>query len=330
MRTLIARVAVMLATLYYAHTTAADIVQLDNGDRLTGTVSNITNGVVTLSTAYAGDVAIAMANVTQIETDGDYDVTLATGDQVSGRLVADGLQVGDNLIGSELNSIRFLEQIPTGEPVFTSRVDGLFSLSNGNSNTQALNIFADTFYSHGNNEHRLGIAWSDEEAESQTTKAQIEIDYGYRRLLRDDWYFGGNFEYFRDELKDINRRITVGATVGKQFWNTPVSRFSVELGISAVLENLDGSTENNPALRWGLDYTRQLAANAQFFHNHEILAVLGGGRGQIFDTSTGVRYALSDRLNVNFRVDYRNETDPPEGNSSSDVTYGIGVGYILF
>lgn len=329
MRTSIARAFIVLATIYTS-TVTADVIQLDNGDRMTGTVSNITAGVITLTTAYAGDVAIAMANVTQIETDGDYDVTLESGDQVSGRLVPNGLQVGDNLINSQLSSITLLEQIPTGAPVFTSRVDGLFSLSNGNSNTQTLDIFADTFYSHGNNEHRLGIAWGDAEAEGETTKAQIEIDYGYRRLLRDDWFFGGNLEYFRDELKDINRRITVGATIGKQFWNTPLSRFSVELGVSAVLENLAGETENNPALRWGLDYTRQLLPQAQFFHNHEILAIIGSGRGQIFDTSTGLRYALSDRLNVNLRVDYRNETDPPEGASSSDVTYGIGVGYVLF
>jgi len=322
--------AITALALIYAHAATADVIQLDNGDRISGTVSNITTGVVTLTTAYAGDIAIPMANVIQIETDTAYDVTLASGDQVSGKLVANGLQVGDNLINSQLSAIEYLEPIPTGLPVFTTRIDGLWSLSNGNSNVESLDIFSDSFYSHGNNEHRLGISWGDAEAEGVTTKEQIEIDYGYRRYLRDDWYFGGNAEYFRDALKDINRRITLGATIGKQFWNTPVSRFSIELGASVVLENLDGSTENNPALRWGLDYTRQIAANAQFFHNHEILAILGSGRGQIFDTSTGLRYALSDRLSVNLRVDYRNETDPPEGASNSDTTYGIGVGYQLF
>ena len=329
MRNWTARACFALA-LTCAHTATADVVQLDNGDRISGTVGNITAGVMTLTTAYAGDILLPMANVIQVETDTAYDVTLASGDQVNGRLVPNGLQVGDNLIASQLSSIEYLTPIPTGLPVFTTRVDGLWSLSNGNSDTRTFDLFSDSFYSHGNNEHRLGINLSTAEAEDITTKEQLQIDYGYRRYLRDDWFFGGNLEYFRDELKDISRRITVGALVGKQFWNTPVSRFSVEFGISAVLENLGGDIENNPALRWGLDYTRLVAPGAEFFHNHEILAILGSGRGQIFGTSTGIRWAFSDRLSFNARVDYRHETDPPVGAGSSDVTYGLGVGYQLF
>ena len=322
-------VALFIATVLLVENALADVILMNNGDRLTGTVGNITNGVVTFNTSYAGDLSIAMAEVSQIETDGTYDVTLKSGDTLSGQLSAQGLEVGGNLITSGLADISVLAPPEDDALSWTSRVDALASVSNGNADTQALNIFSQSTLSYGDNEHLLNIAFSDEEADSERTKEQIEIDYGYRRYLRNDWYAAGNVEYFRDALKDIDRRITVGAAVGKQFWSNPKGALAVELGVSQVFENLDGENESNPALRWALNFNRYLTARAEIFHTQEILTILGSGRGQIYDTATGLRYNLSDNLNVSLRADLRHESDPPENAGRSDITYGIGVGYIF-
>ncbi len=310
----------------------ADVVTLNNGDRITGVVGNITSGNVTVTTAYAGLVTIGMANVTNIETDGSYDVTLNSGDQVSGQLVSDGLLINGSVTPTTLADISLLAPPPSDAPVWTSRIDALFSLSTGNSETQSINLLGDSLYTSGRNEHHLRAYWADEEADSVTTKSQTEIDYGYRRYLRDNWFVGGSLEYYQDELKDIDYRFTVGATAGKLFWDNAVGRFSVEAGVSQVFEKLgglDGSTESNPALRWALNYNRFVQAKTEVFHNHEILAILGGGRGQIFNSSTGVRYALSDSISATARIDLRHETDPPIGADKTDVTYGVGVGYLF-
>jgi putative salt-induced outer membrane protein YdiY len=49
-------------------------------------------------------------------------------------------------------------------------------------------------------------------------------------------------------------------------------------------------------------------------------------RGEVFDSSTGLRLAMTDRVDSNFRVDLQHETDPPDGSEKTDVTYSIGVG----
>lgn len=315
----------LLISIGAAH---ADVVMLTNGDRISGTVDNITSGNVTFTTAY-GPLTIAMADVANLQTDGTYDVTLASGNQVSGQLVDNGLLVNGNVTPTTLADISLLAPPPSDAPVWTSRIDALFSRSNGNANTQAFSLIGDSLYTHGRNEHHLTAYWGDEEAEGVTTKEQIEIDYGYRRYLRNNWFVGANLEYFKDTLKLVDPRWTVGASIGKLFWDNALGRFSIEAGVSQVFEDLDGDSESNPAARWALNYNRFLNAKTEFYHNHEILAILGGGRGQIYNSQTGLRYSLSDALSVSLRADVRHETDPPEGAHNSDITYGIGVGYVF-
>jgi len=55
----------------------ADTVTLDNGDRLTGKVTQIHNGVLTIETAYAGSVAITQTNVVSMTVDAAVNVRTA-------------------------------------------------------------------------------------------------------------------------------------------------------------------------------------------------------------------------------------------------------------
>lgn len=306
----------------------ADTIMLDNGDRISGTVDNIGGGNVTITTPYAGAVTIAMANVTNIETEGTYDITLASGTTIpEAQLVNDGVRAAGSVTPASLADIAALAPPPDDSPIWTSRVDALATLSNGNADTQTLSLIGDSLYSHGKNEHHVSAYWGDEEADGETTKEQLEIDYGYRRYLRDDWFLSGNVEYFKDGLKQVDSRWTVGVGVGKLFWDNATGRFSVELGVSQVFEDLAGESENNPALRWALNYNRFITPRTEFYHTQEILKILDSDRGEVYDTSTGFRLALTDALSISLRADLRHETDPPEGAHNSDITYGVGVGY---
>jgi len=332
------RILAATTALVISATASADVLRLNNGDRITGVVGNITSGQVTVTTAYAGDIVVAMANVADIQTDGTYDLTLASGDKVSGQLVENGLLVNGNVRPVQISDVSLLAPPPSDDPVWTSRVDVFATFSNGNTDTQTLSILGASQYNHGiggKNEHRVTAFWGDAEADGTTTQEVFEFDYNYRRYLQNNWFVGGNFEYFRDGLKEVNSRITVGATAGKLFWDNALGRLSAELGISYVYEDLGAvgigteelGSQSNPALRWALNYNRFLRPDTEFYHNQEILAILGGGRGQIFNSSTGFRFNFSDQLSASIRADLRHETDPPEGAHNSDITYAFGVGY---
>ena len=78
---------------------------------------------------------------------------------------------------------------------------------------------------------------------------------------------------------------------------------------------------------FSLDYQRFLfAKTVEVFHRQSILQLLSDENGQVFSSSTGIRYAFSELIDTNFRIDLAYESDPPPGNEKTDTTYSLGVG----
>jgi putative salt-induced outer membrane protein YdiY len=65
---------------------SADVVDLDNGDRLSGTIIRIAAGEVVLQTEYAGELRIDFAKVTNITTEQPGRITLKNGNIITGQI----------------------------------------------------------------------------------------------------------------------------------------------------------------------------------------------------------------------------------------------------
>lgn len=322
----------LLSVALWCGQALADVVVLNNGDRLTGKVDGITGGKLVLVTQYAGGVRIKLDAIASVETEAEFDVR-AGDERLTGRLTTD--EEGQILVGATrvpISNVAVASQnnlrLGGFGSSWSSRADVSMVISNGNSDTESLNTLIESTLKRERSQHKASLLISKEEAEEETTKDQTDFDYGYKRFMTEKWYLAGNFEYFKDELKDIDQRLTLGAGAGYQFWDNSLGALSTELGVSAVREEVDGEgTENNPALRWAVDYNRFLfAKKLEFFHNHSVLFIPDSDEGEVLDSSTGLRYALNDRIDTTARVDVTHETEPEPGNSKTDVTYTLGVG----
>ncbi len=320
--------------LLYGAQASADTLILKNGDRLSGKVDSIAGGAVLLITEYAGAVPVNLDAVAELETEQAFNINV-NGQKTSGKFVADGgvqaLSTDNGNVPLDLSQVRTAGvsnlSLAGFAPEWSSRADLSAIISNGNSDTASYNTLVESSYKRGNVEHAVALLVSQEEAEGEKTKDQLDLDYGYKRFLSEKWFASGNAEYFQDQLKDIDQRITLGAGMGYQFWDNSFGAFSTELGVSAVQEELDGEDETNPALRWGLDYNRFLfSKRMEIFHKQSVLFIPDSDRGEVLASSSGVRYALNHRIDTTARVDVNHETEPPEGSSKTDVTYTLGVG----
>ena len=95
-----------------------------------------------------------------------------------------------------------------------------------------------------------------------------------------------------------------------------------------MIEKVGGDTDNNRALRVGIDYNRYfMGERLELFHGSELLVLADRDRGEILKTSTGARYALNAFLSTNVRLDFEHETQPAPGRKKSDLVYVIGVGF---
>lgn len=314
----------------------ADVVNLNNGDRLTGKVDSIAGGRVILETEFAGRILVDMAHVASLETEDAYDVRIKDGGSVEGRFLT-GPQ-GQVLVleDDQTRPIELAEVRDAGQSKlaltrlaagWSTRADLSAAISDGNTETESYNALVEAILKQDRVSHGFTLLFSQEEADNETTKDQTQFDYAYKRFVSEKWYASGNAQYFQDDLKDIDYRITAGAGMGYQFWDDSFGALSTEAGLSYVYEkNIEGK-EKDPALRWALDYNRFLwSKRLEFFSKNSVLAILASGRGEIYQTSTGLRLAVNDHLDTTFRVDLRHETDPPLDNEKTDTTYSLGVG----
>ena len=76
-----------------------------------------------------------------------------------------------------------------------------------------------------------------------------------------------------------------------------------------------------------MDYKKLLLARRlELFHKQSMLIIPDSDRGEVISASTGVRFALSDKIDTIARVDLNLETKPVPGNSKTEVTYTVGIG----
>ena len=317
----------------------ADQIELNNGDRLTGTLEGISAGKALLNTGYAGTIPVSLNEIKGLHTEQDFRVRTATG-MIHGRFVTgesgQGLATQTqthpiSLVGIRNASQRRLALMRLASE-WKSRADVGLVISSGNSDTQSLNTIVETLYKAEVSQHQASVRVSNEEADAQATKDQLDFDYGYKRFMSERWYVAVNAEYFTDDLKDVESRITLGLGSGYQFWDDTFGGLSVEAGISEVRERIGGAKgrdveEDHPALRLALDYKKLLLARRlELFHKQSMLIIPDSDRGEVISASTGVRFALSDKIDTIARVDLNLETKPVPGNSKTDVTYTVGIG----
>ncbi len=65
---------------------SADTIETKDGSKLTGTVTKIGGGSVTLTTAYAGDISIKQSEIARIQTDTPQTIRLESGTTMAGTL----------------------------------------------------------------------------------------------------------------------------------------------------------------------------------------------------------------------------------------------------
>ena len=295
---------------------AADVVHFKNGDRLTGERVEAEAGFVAINVPDLGVMKIPDALIARVEAAQDAPPPTDQGAAATSGI--SGLIDAWDLIA-----------------------DLAATTATGNTETSDLNFVASATRTGERFDHVLGAAWHRGEAmtvapaERILAKDQLDLNYDLRWKYRESWYAVANFEYFRDPIKDIDRRYTAGAGFGHTFWTSPRGTLSTDGGVSQVFEKLASASEastsdSNPALRWSLSYQHWLAPERlELFHNNQLLHILASDRGTVWDSDTGLRLHVNGRWQAGVRLDLQHETTPAAGRGRTDVAYAVSLGVKL-
>ncbi|MCK8516082.1 DUF481 domain-containing protein [Methylonatrum kenyense] len=316
---------------------SADVLVLDNGDRITGTFIKADGSTVEFRPEQASDsVNIRWDRVVGLETDRTLYVRLEDGSKLVGQAVEsdDGrLRLMSGQLAEpasvEFSAIEGANTSPTPAVRTSGNIAFGGSLTRGNTRTEAYNINADFEARTDVNRLRLFAEGARAKEDGDLSRESARGGMRYDHFVSKRLYLNSNLSLATDRFRDLKLRTIVGAGLGYQFFDTPQRVLSAELGLSYVNEEFrEASNESRAAGRWAVDYQeRLLGSRLRFFHNQEGFQGLEESRDLLVLTRTGLRFPLVLGMTGTAQVNVDYDRDPPAGNTTTDTAYLLTVGY---
>jgi putative salt-induced outer membrane protein len=334
--------AIFLALVAATTARATDVVELTNGDRVSGKVVELKAGILVMELGKKGKFTVPWKEVAAIEMAEPKRIKLATGDLVEDATFVRGPE-GTFVASPQFSGTRPVRPediagiaVPPSPP-WEGAVSALAAGTSGNSETLVLaarlNLLRDTerdrleFYGRGD----FGQTEDPDTGENETTvqKATGGINYDY--FIYDPWFVGAFTQFDHDFLQDLVLRTRIGGGPGYRFIKNEAMELLGRVGVAYVNENYRSSSETDDRsyvaafvqerFRWTISDTQKLLQGIDITPNLEDF----GDTLFHFDLTFRQDVAKGFFLDVLFADDY--DTEPAEGRKKNDITYGAGLGY---
>ena len=311
-----------------------DEVHLINGDRLSGTVVRMEDGVLTLQTDYGGELKIEWGKVQRLSSDGPLKI-LVPGEyrdpvrsffygsdalQEVRELGPDGPVPLTDIRAINIEPIRLLGTLTMGG-----------NSTSGNSSAKAFNGAARFTLSAYRQrllfEGKYNYGAAGDQVTARNSLASLKHNYFISKKVFIETF--GMLE--KDSLQNLQLRSTIGSGFGYQFIDTPRTMLSLSIGLAYVNEHFTNSPSNQtPSGRWSLRWEHGLWPDrVKLFHRHEGFYDINAGNAFRFNADQGIRITVYRSFFFNMEYDFRLNTQPAPGRKKTDEAIIFGVGYEL-
>jgi hypothetical protein len=261
----------LCALAMLAGSAAADTVNLNNGDRLTGTITGADNKTVTLKTDFAGEIKINWSSVKEITGDTTLYVVTPDKQTVSGPIAIEATDLvvhtkanGDVHVAlDKLSVVRGPDAQAAYEkalnPSLASEwkggVNAGFALARGNAETTNLNfgVTSDRKTLNDDIAGTVSMVYSDNNgAGGGVTANEVLGDAKYDRNVYDNtifWFVDGNFTH--NALQGLNLQSIYTGGLGWHAIHSPKTTFDILAGINYTRQSygaVEGSTTPTPSV----------------------------------------------------------------------------------
>lgn len=317
----------------------ADTVTLNNGDRLSGSVIHMRDGVLMFASTYAGDIEIPWEAVVNLSTDAPITTQLINDSQITGAAIAndDGtIQVNADAV---LPSVSFAAadvaaiNPPTPEELapkteYNTIVNVGVTATSGNSDTQQYHLDAEFNARNEKNRYNVGVDFNRGEDDGETIVDNWTVYTNYDYFFTEKVFWNNSITLQQNDLQELDLRTALSTGIGYQFYDTDKLTLSTTVGIGYISEDFAVQpSERSIAGRWSVDYEHQWLEWLSFFHNHEGLVSLEDTNDFIIRSRTGLRYPLAKYLTGTAQVNFNYDNSPSLGTEKEDLTYILSIGY---
>ncbi len=322
------------------HLALGDEVVFKNGDKLTGTITSLDGGKLTVHTLEAGDVKVDTGAIGTFSTDHPVDLRLSDGTTMSHKVDADApglVALEGGLLGNQHISLSDIDAINPPKTAWTGDIKFGGLLIRGNTSSETINFGLDIARKTQKDVISLGASYLYGRTKDRTT--------GLHTSTADNWQVDAKYEYnftkrfygfaeaavSRDRLAFLDLRFNPAAGVGYRWVTDPDLTFATEGGLAWVYEHYtNGSpTREDISLKLAYHLTKKFNDKVALFHDMEYFPSIENGRNFIVNTDLGVRATLTTHFFTEFKFVLDYDSTPAIGALKTNTRYELNVGYNL-
>jgi putative salt-induced outer membrane protein YdiY len=316
------------------------VVQLVNGDRLTGEIKSMTHGKLQFKTDATGTIEIEWRYVAGLQTKQYLEVELSSGARYLGQAppgaAAGSIRIaaGDDDAGREVkfDDVVRITAIDRGD--LLDRLDGY--VTGGYDYTKAsrvknLNLTAGVSSRTTVRGWSVDGSWTNTSAKNQPDSARYDVGGNHRRFLANRRFIQGFAQAEGNDELGLDLRSAIGAAYGIYFRQTPRDEWYGAVGLAAIRENFasQGTDESIEAvLTTGYTFFRFQDPEANLDAQISLLPSLTRSGRVRSEGQVRARFELVTDLFFELSMYGSFDSDPDEeADTNSDYGITTSLGY---
>lgn len=327
----------------------ADQIQLKNGDKLTGTITKLDSGKVTIKTDYADDVTIKWDAVSKINSDNPIYIPTANQKEVKGTtierqdndVVVSGPNTPETRIpvadvsvfrGSDEEKAYQHSLHPGILQDWNGGANFGLAIASGNSDTKnvsaGLTLSRETL--HDKISMYLASVYANDAILNATTSNAIHAGARYDHNLTKKLFAYGSADFVYDELQGLNLGSIIGGGLGYHLIDKPTTTLDILGGISWTRQAyIGGVTKSFPSAQIGEEFTKHLFAKTDFKERGFFYPDLTNSSQYNAALDAGLDSTIYKRLTWNITFSDRYTSYPLPGKKDNDLIFSTGLGVTI-
>ena len=322
---------------------AQDVVVLENGDRITGTLVTAAEGVVTFKSTILGDLQIPLTAIADLQTAGAVELVSGAGERVMRQItsISDGaLQLaggGEGAPAAPSMSLQALAKInpPAREPAKWTgslSVGGLIAM--GNTERRSISSNADLVRRGETDRISFNAGWNYSEDKTgpgnwNLTERRAAAGLKYDYFLGEKSYLYAATSAMGDTQANIDLRYTAGGGYGFQWVERDDLSVATEIGLGYFVESYRDNTPSAEYLsgRAAVKAMWQAMEGIKLFDDLEVFPSVEDGADFYLTNALYTRMALTDSMFAEPRWEIDYDNTPSAGLERLDHRFFLSVGW---
>jgi len=344
--------------LCFAPTAAlADIVALHNGDRLSGTVMDMTQpDGLHFRASFGQQMLIPWGDVADVRNAAALPLPVyAPYQQQAGNVfltrpaAPQGTKQATRQAAPQVNPAQTVVPQPLAAPapapapeatepedksgwlgaLWSGRINAGASLQEGNTEKETLALDGTAKAKWDNHRATIAAEYDYEEDAGAVTEDEQSLDLAYDYFYTEKWFINSHVNFEMDELSNIDLRSEYGVGLGYQPYESDDLNLQLIAGPSYITDDFtNGRSEDDMTIGWSVDYDQRFWEKAfQIFHNHNLDVPADDTDAYLFESKTGIRLPIKGGIVGTAEIDYDWDNAPAAGVTEGDTKYSLKLGY---